>query len=65
MGLDSGLTWSIVYELYLWYCVGGYGGNHEVTNSFTKAADSNPDVLGEGIARKSPNDHDCFRGYSC
>ena len=65
MELDSGLTWSVIYDFCFGYCVEGSGGNHEVADEFTKVAYLNPDVPEEGIDGPSPNDHDCFRVYSC
>ena len=65
MVLDSWLTWSVIYDFCFGYCAEGSGGNHEVADTFTKVADLNLDVLEEGIDGTSPNDHDCFRVYSC
>ena len=64
MGLDYGLTWSIIYDFCLGYCVEGYGGHHDLADDFTKVADLNLDVPKEGISGPSPNDHDCFQVYS-
>ena len=63
MGLDSGLTWSVVYELCFGYCVEGAGVHHEVSDAFTKVNDLNPDVPEEGISGPLPNYHD-FYGYA-
>ena len=64
MGLDSGLTWSAIYDFCFGYRVKGSGGHDEVADSFTKFTYLNPDVLEEGISGPSPNDHYCFRVYS-
>ena len=65
MGLDSQLTWSVIYDFCFGYCAEGSGGHHEVADAFTKIADLNPDVPEEGISGLSPNNHDCFWVYSC
>ena len=49
MGLDSGLTWSVIYDFCFGYHVEGSGGNHEVADAFTKVYDLNLDVPEEGI----------------
>ena len=64
MRLDFGLPQSSVYDFYLWYCVEGSGGYHEVTDDFDEVADLNPDVPEESIARPSTNDHDNLWVYS-
>ena len=58
--LDSGLPWSVVYDLLSWYCVEVLCGYHEVTGSFDEVADFNPDVPEESIYGPSPNGNDCF-----
>ena len=61
MGLDSRLTWIIIYDLCFGYNVEGSSGHHEVADTFTKVAYLNPDVPEEGIPVPSPNDYDFFR----
>ena len=63
MGLDSGLTWSVIYDLCFGYFVEGYGGHHEVFDAFNKVDYLNLDVPEEGIAVPLPNDH-YFSGYT-
>ena len=65
MGLDSGLTCSVIYDFCLGYFVEGSGINHEVADAFAKVAYLNPDVPEEGISGPSTHDHDCFWVYSC
>ena len=65
MVLDSGLTWSVIYDFCFGYRVEGSGGNHGVSDAFTKADYMNPNVPEEGIAGPFPNDNDCIRVYSC
>ena len=65
MGLDSGLTWSVVSDFCFRYCLEGSGGHHEFSDAFTKAADLNLDVLDESIAGPSPNDHGFLWVYYC
>ena len=60
MGLDSDLTFSVVYDFYFGYCVEGSGGHHELADAFAEVADLNPYVLEEGISGPSLNDHDFF-----
>ena len=50
MGLDSGLTWSVIYDLCFGYCLEDSGRNHEVTDAFTKVSYLNPGVTEEVIA---------------
>ena len=61
--MDSGFTWSVVYDFLFWYCVEGSGGHHGVVDSCTKFAALNPDVTEEGIDGPSLDDHD-FSGYT-
>ena len=63
MGLDSGLTWSVVSDFCFWYCVESSGGHHEVVYAFTKVSDLNTYVLEEDISGPLPNDHNCFQVY--
>ena len=65
MGLESGLTWSVIYDFCFRYCVESSGGHHVVADAFTKVSDLNPDLLEEGIAGPSPKYHNYFRVYSC
>ena len=64
MVLDSGLTWSVIYNFCFGYRVEDSGGHHEVADAFTKVAELNLDVPEEGIAGPSPNAQDCFWVYS-
>ena len=63
MGLESGLTWSAIYDFCFGHRVEGSGGNHEIADAFTKFSDLNTDVPEEGIDGPYTNDHDCFWIY--
>ena len=63
MGLDSRLTWSVIYYLCFGYFIEGSGRHTEVADAFTKVSYLNSDVPEEGIDGPSPNCHDCFRVY--
>ena len=63
MGLDSGLTWSVIYDLCFGYCVEGSGEHHDVADAFTEVSYLNLDVPEEGIDGPLPIDHD-FSGYT-
>ena len=62
MIFDSGLSRSVLYDFFLWYCVEGSGEYHEVTYSFAVVADLNPDIPEEVISVPLLNDCD-FSGY--
>ena len=65
MGLDSGLTWSVINDFCFRYCVEFSGGNHDISDAFTKVYYLNLDGPEEGVARPFHNYCDCFQVYSC
>ena len=63
MGLDSRLTWSVIYDFCFGYRVEGSIGHPEVADDFTNVSYLNTYVLEEVISGSSLNDH-YFSGYT-
>ena len=55
------LSWCVIDNLYLWYCVERLIVCHEGTDALAEVADLDEDIPQEGAACPLSHDHDCFR----
>ena len=55
------MSWCVVDNYYLWYCVESVIVFHEGTDALDEVTDLDADIPQEGAACPSTHDHDCFQ----
>ena len=55
------MSWCVVENLYLWFCVESVIGCHAGTDDLAEVIELDVDITQEGDDFPSSHDHDCFR----